>query len=1321
MAVLVLMAAQSCHHTDSDSVRIGKDVSFSGTLSNQNVNVFFQDSKGYMWIGTDVGLNRFDGDSYLQFFNSPEDSTSLVHSKIYSIFEDSKERLWVGTRGGINRLRPDLTWDRFPMNSTSSNIFDIYENSRGDIFAGNRWSLLKFDPDSSLFKEVLFYVDYAVFHSKTRLDSSDDIWLIQDHKLVHYSGDSFVKLGEFPVDDAVIDSEMDDNDRIWLLHRHGIELFDTKMRRFEAAPQALSDPKLLSAGLKAVYRHRYGFDFISEDDVIYDYIAQSGIVKTFTGYTKEIITAYCLDKENISWIGFANKGYAQANNFGRLTSGETLIQKSLQGTSINAVSRGKDGNLWVLSDHSDLTVLDMGTDEVLSVDITKTFPSSSEKKTIINSVLADKLHKGKVWLLSGNVLHLSDLKGTALIPASSYNISEGKMRGLFEDSEGRVFVYGQGLYIYYLRPGERELGRIPIDKINLTQVTDMVQTLNGDIYFCCNYRQIFKIDFETGVSTNPLMYNYKNFEPTCMALDSEGRIWITANGSPIYRFAAEDSDISPVDFKASIYNNSILEQGPYMWIGSQNGLYRYEKASGKYNVFYSGDGIIGNQFNPHAACALGDGKLVFGGTGGITIFNPRYEASLPSDVSFPIETVEAGSSVYLGPENGKIILPPSENNVTIRYSALSHNSYLHLRYEYLIDGIDSDWHYVHDSRYAHYASLPYGHNHFRVRVVGPGRVPTGIERSLDIVIRRPWYISATAKLSGFLVFCLIAWLYIRMIKRNKEKEMEKELAVREKEQQKLLNEKNVDYFTSISHEFRTPLTMILGAADSIVRENKDESQYARILSRNVRRMQKLVDQLLDVSKLENGSLKLAVRCMDLLPKAKDITQAFTFSASSKGIDILFQCTEDSILGYLDEDAFEKILYNLLSNAIKYTPQGGTIEVRTDIISYDKAVDKFKVGSEDNYVRFKVIDSGVGIPEDKRDVIFNKFYQAQIGKSVGGTGIGLYFTKMLVGLHHGDIICEGRVDTGGHDIPGSQFTFILPLSEKSYTTQELSEPMPTVIKSNSSVLSEYAPVSTAETAEETQKPVILAIDDDPEILHYIKTLLSPYYKVALRFDASSGYEAIGQVSPDIIISDVLMLDIDGFEFCRMVKDNADYSHIPVILLTAKTSNEDQIKGIQAHADAYVTKPFEPDFLKELLKSLLDKKAQAMKVLAASTISTKDKLEEVLQERDREFMDAVYKFMEDELENEELNVTAIYEQMCMSRTKFYNKIKSLTGDSPGNFFRSYKLNRAKEILSTGQYKIAAVAIMTGFCSASHFSALFKKQFGLTPTEFLSGKEQ
>ena len=373
-----------------------------------------------------------------------------------------------------------------------------------------------------------------------------------------------------------------------------------------------------------------------------------------------------------------------------------------------------------------------------------------------------------------------------------------------------------------------------------------------------------------------------------------------------------------------------------------------------------------------------------------------------------------------------------------------------------------------------------------------------------------------------------------------------------------------------------------------------------------------------------------------------------------------------------------------------------------------------VADGQSYVAISVSDTGIGIPEGKTESIFGRYYSTQSGQNIGGTGIGLYFSRKLVELHHGEIKAFNRSSIDGKK--GALFSLILPVNESAYSESEHAQENEEFVSVDADrYLSEYT-VDVPEVAEEdNSKPIVLVVDDDYEVQYYLKTLLAPHYNVITRFDAMSGYEAIEQINPAVVISDVLMLDVDGYQLCRMVKENFMMSHIPFIMLTAKATVSEQVEGLDAGADAYVVKPFDPKYLLALIKSQLSNRDNIRKMVGEST--TVAKLDEDLLEiQDRNFLKQLYELMEKELANPELNINHIAREMLISRTKLYYKIKNLTGDTPTDFFRKYKLNRAMELLKSGNAKIAEVAEMVGYNSASYFTKLFKEQFGVLPREYL-----
>ena len=419
--------------------------------------------------------------------------------------------------------------------------------------------------------------------------------------------------------------------------------------------------------------------------------------------------------------------------------------------------------------------------------------------------------------------------------------------------------------------------------------------------------------------------------------------------------------------------------------------------------------------------------------------------------------------------------------------------------------------------------------------------------------------------------------------------------------------------------------------------------------------------------------------------------------------------------WADEDKLDKICFNLLSNAMKFTQAGGKVEFGLDVISREEALKFFNLGDKDvdsRYMKVVVKDNGPGIPENQLERIFDRYYQLENqmrGVYNWGTGIGLYFAKTLARMHHG-YLKAGNRDEG----TGAAFTLLLPISESSYAD---SEKVQLEVKDGNCpyIVSSVKYTDLPSSVSDEGRKKVLLIDDDADVIHYMKELLAPYYDVQSRFDADSAYTLMKEEAVDIVISDIVMPGKTGYELCRQIKDNIQISHIPVILLTAKATVEDQVQGLGCGADAYVTKPFEPQYLLALVQSQLSNRERIRSILAEST-AVESLEDNALSPQNNTFMRELYQLMEDELSNSELDIAKMTEMLHISRTKFYYKVKGLTGENPSVFFKKYKLNRAAQLLKERKYNISEIADMTGFSTLSHFSTSFKKQFGVSPSEYV-----
>ena len=538
---------------------------------------------------------------------------------------------------------------------------------------------------------------------------------------------------------------------------------------------------------------------------------------------------------------------------------------------------------------------------------------------------------------------------------------------------------------------------------------------------------------------------------------------------------------------------------------------------------------------------------------------------------------------------------------------------------------------------------------------------------------------------------------------------EREKAEEAEKAEKALNKIQMDYFSNVAHEFRNPLTMIAGPARQLSSSagiKGQDRQLVEIIRRNSAWMLSLVNQLLDFNRIGNSKLQMKVAKIDIVEPLKDSASLFRFNAESKGIELTTYGLEEPFTMWADADKVQKVVMNLLSNALKFTPLGGKVSLSFDVISRADAASRFPLTDADKdgqYACISVSDSGAGIDEDQLEKIFERFYQTASGKKATGSGIGLYYARALCTLHHGYIKAWNQ--EGG----GALFSLILPISASSYTEDERTSEAPQL---QTHALAESITADTPDT--DAHKRHIAVVDDDIDIANYLKVLLKPEYKVSLYFDGASALKGMAEDAPDLVISDVIMPGMDGYQLCEAIKGDLQLSHIPVVLVTAKVAVESQVQGLGKGADAYVTKPFQPEYLMALVKSLLDNREKIHRQLGSVT-TTEEIAPEALSPRDAAFMKDLYELMEKELANADLDIVKMAEMMKISRTKFYYKVKGLTGENPSVFFKRYKLNRAATLLKEGKYNMSEIAWMTGFNTLSRFSTSFKKQFGVPPSEY------
>ena len=1115
------------------------------------------------------------------------------------------------------------------------------------------------------------------------------------------------------------------NGELWMAGNQSVSIFDVRQRKYLSLPEAIaSHPVLSHVPVEYIYPYENGVLLCTQGRGVfyYDKTSKTLIHQGENGFPFEVpnfkISRMFNDSQGNLWIGSVDQGYAVHYRYKKLFNNNNYLSSYFKDKSVISLSADKHQNLWIATLMDGVFVYRFGNQQLEKIDRNELFGRGEGNTAYVNQ------------------LYVSDIDGTVWMTATSNEVlkckyEEGRFRvwqrymvnvpmSIVEDDKQNLWIGTASSFLYVLRKGDKAFSRFPVFS-GYTFIPGLLPIGNGTILASAFYQPL-KLVSADGTISEPKV-NIQDFErciqrsvfiPTDLYKDSSGNIWIGTVSNGLMCYSPESGKVTPFPGTTCTDISSIEEdrQGN-LWISTLYGLSKYIPQTDKWINYYEADGLGGNQFYDRASCCLDDGTLVFGGTHGVTIFQPtnmqvRHDIPLLfEDIKIHNTLVRPGKGACIDRHlsyNPDINLKYDQNGFSISFAALDYSESERLHHYYKLDGFDQYWINAHNNKEAYYANLPAGTYTFRVRITQNDQSTIVGENAIRVIVHpAPW---ATWWAYTFYLIAGITILafFIRAMWRIRVEKQAVLRAEQAKAQEQFINKMNMSFFANISHEFRTPLTMISGpisllySSSDITGENKN---LLRIVQRSVNRMLRLVNQMLDFNKLENDTLKLKVRPTEIVVFLKELTDIFRVNAESKSITMITNGLEGSFIAWIDEDKIDKIFTNLMSNALKYTPAGGRINVNFDIVSGEDAVQAVKI---------EVINTGQ-IPDDKLEKIFERYYQISDehgGIYNWGTGIGLYYARSLARLHHGSLTASNLKDDNK-----VMFTLIVPVGQSAYSEAERSHEQ--VNQLEAFPLEENPLPVKPDPDLDKEKKTIMVVDDDSEVAYYLELLLGSDYQVVCRFNAESALEAITESVPDLILSDVVMPGKDGYWLCREIKESLQLCHIPVILVTAKTTIENQVEGLNVGVDAYVTKPFEPHYLMALIKSLLNNREKTRSLLSRSTQT--DKMDEnVLSPQDNMFMTELYHLMESELSNPELDVTRMTQLLKISRTKFYYKVKGLTGENPSVFFKTYKLNRAVELLKEGKYTISEIADMTGFNTLSHFSKSFKQQFGIPPSEYL-----
>ena len=1342
LAALALLAV-SCREQAPAAQENPVAVVLSDRLSNSRINAIAQDRQGHIWFATFRGLDKYDGQTYHQYFCT-DDASGLPDNQITAILPASDGSLWVSTVGGVAVLSPNGGWNRVESPVGFFNISHIMEARDGRILFSNGNSLFIYDEAQNALRPVVrelgaFAGQVLLLKDGRLLAVCDMGWTLRCYDTQDFSVVQSVTLPHqsYHICDA-------GHDELWFSGMGGLSILDARSFEPRPVPAVIRGERritggdvdiIFAAGENSILLNVIGKGFFNYNPMRESLSFQGDADFPYQVPETEVRTIFRDNGGNL-WFGTTDQGWTVSHATGSQFSSNKFLTSAFAGKTVVSLDTDKSGNLWITTRRDGLWRYGISDGELENVPVGYLIQDSEVGYIRISKLFCDSA--GEYWLLFTDKMRAMRCKwdGKRFRPLDTVYALNPMC--IAEDDRGCIWLGGFSPSLVRYDKSDRSALNVPlVGQDEWTYVTDLLLREPGRLMAACFGRFPVEVNtYSLEASQAPVSAEEQEacikrsmVITSSLFRDSAGNIWMGTVGNGVLCRKADSGLYGPVE-GAPCPDICAMQEDRHgnLWVSTMNGLGKYDRTVGEFIHYFEADGIGGNQFSDRASCILPDGTLLFGGTHGITCFNP-LDAPARRTVPLVFEDLRIHNQLVRPSEDGPIqaelcekpdvTIRHSQNGFSISFAALDYSGLEQIRYAYRLDGFDKYWIRLGTGHEAYYANLPPGKYRFRVRIADGSHSITETEESLNIKVLPPWYGSWWAILLFSLLF--LAALYIlfrfyRHIRRVRKRaaahiraeRREREQAEAAREAEKALNRIQMNYFSNVAHEFRTPLTMIAGPVSQLAASEGvkgQDRQLVSIIQRNAAWMLSLVGQLLDFNRIGNSKLQMKVAKMDILEPLRDIADLFRFNAESKGIEFTTYGLEDSFVMWVDADKMQKIVMNLLSNAMKFTPTGGKVSLGFDVVPRSSAAAQFPLTEADTdgqYAQISVADSGSGIPEGELEKIFERFYQTG-GHKGQGSGIGLYYARALTGLHHGYIKAWNRPEGG------AMFSFILPVSASSYTEDERTTETPQLQIHDAAVA---MPASAVES--DAEKKHIAVVDDDIDIANYLKVMLSPQYKVSVYFDATSALAGMEENVPDLVISDVVMPGKSGYELCEAVKADLQLSHIPVVLVTAKVAVENQVAGLDKGADAYVTKPFQPAYLLALVKSLLENREKLHRQLGSVT-TTEEIAPEALSPRDAAFMNELYALMEKELANADLDIIRISEMMKISRTKFYYKVKGLTGENPSVFFRRYKLNRAADLLREGKFNMSEIAYMTGFNTLSHFSTSFKKQFGVPPSEF------
>ena len=1310
-------------------------------LSHNSVRHVVQDKSGFLWIGTFSGLNRFDGYEFQSYLSTSDGDNKINDNDITALKLDKNgKNIWIGTRKGLTLFDCDtqkfttfLKDNNNPNSLQDEEIRSIYVDDFERIWVGTKnKGVFLFYPDEERFEKVNlpnFNYIKEIFE-----DSEGHIWIgsYGTASIAKINLDSVGNIQQISTFSLSIPNSIETNPYVYFIYedakndifvgtRKGLYKLDKTLNTFEnlyienkETREALG-PYFLSVvqGPESKYWVATLGGLIVCDSL--EAIAEGDFKRYYSVLTDQtslvdnLVSALFFDASGILWIG-TEDGLDKYDPYENQFNLNKDISKYIgnQAPRIRGFSRTYNDEIIVATRHNGLFI-------------------SKEDRFVPLEI--DQIDIASIYSPDGKVFYCGLWNGKILI----YDYVKKTSKEVYIGFEESPIVTFEKLDNNKLVVGSFGEGALILDTQNIAVSTVQPKLLPGT-----EINEIIKGEQDIiwfATETGAVKYNAKNGNQTVytasldtekglahdnvsdIVFDKSGKLW-AATRSGICYFDIEKNDFYPLEQPEELagkwVTDLLVDTNGDLWLNvNNNSVARLNISNLNYNIYHVNSGNRLDYFSSRGFYKYGDSNIYLGGKNGVIYFSPytiKENKLSPEPIITKIKIqneilvpgMEINKEVPLKKDFNQIksiALNYDNKNFSLEFSSPSYANEKLNKFEYQLEGFDKKWITTNsNSRTVQYTNLFPGDYVFKIKSCNSDGHWSDVV-SYNIKIERPFWLSYQAL---FLVILLIA-LVLYFVRRDFKNRMHlKQELVTEKvnrERDIKLNNEKLRFFTNISHELRTPLTLIIGPVKQLIEESKEySSDYQKsryhLIHQNASRLLNLVNQVLDFRKAQTGELKLKVSSTDILQYTQNTFDSFKEFAYNKEIQLSFNSENEVVFGWIDRDKYDKILYNLLSNAIKFTNKYGHVDLFL----------RLKSGSKD-YLVVEVSDDGIGIPQKSQEKIFKRFYQATNSKENNtGSGIGLSLVKALVDLHKGTISVQSTPNKG------SVFSFEIPISKDLYSKNEVFEFVKNIEEQEQIPI---VPLKTTTTNTQIKEKV-LVVEDNTELRKYLIDYLSNYYKVYEAENGEEGLQICRQVKPILCVADVMMPVKNGIEFCEELKNDEFISHIPVILLTALSENEDKVKGYNVGADGYLVKPFDPSLLKSIMvniiKSRLELKAKFSDDADSEVgLLTHSPVDEVL-------MGKISKLIEDNISKPDLTTSFLCEELGVSSSKLYRKIKELTDLAPNEFIRTIRLKKSVQLLKTKKHNVSEVTDLVGFNDPLYFSRCFKKQFGYPPSKLL-----